>query len=192
MTIKGKNITELKVAAKANIREHYGFPGSAKHIALVAVTDTATREFLAQGLSAIGLAAVLWEPTEDKPAGKRRRKTIDASIEIPVTVDIENIGRTSKIDKNRLYGFDFVLWDDKHTGLDLVEAMSAGVTPIVPEKNALSGMLKQFDPMQFSGNAFLFREPNPFLMFAAAVGYLENAKFPEDKRILLKNVLQTF
>lgn len=192
MTIKGKNVTELKSAAKANLREHYGFPAAVKQVALVAVADPAAREFLAQGLSALGLGTVLWETPDDKPAGKKRRKAGADAVEIPVTVDVENVGRAAKIDKNRLYGFDFVVWDDKHAGLDLVEAMSAGVVPVAPEKNAFSGMLKQFNPMEFSGNSFLFPKADPFLMFAAAVGYLENAKFPEDKRILTKNVLQTF
>lgn len=192
MTIKGKNVTELKSAAKANLREHYGFSASVKHTALVAVADPAAREFLAQGLSALGLGAVLWEVETPKPEAKKKRKSAQGSVEIPVTVDPDNVGRAAKIDKNRLYAFDFVIWDDQHSGLDLVEAMSAGVVPVVPEKNAFSGMLTQFDPMQFSGNSFLFKQADPFLMFAASVGYLENAKFPEDRRILTKNVLQTF
>lgn len=192
MTIKGKNVAELKSAAKANLREHYGFGKDSKNLALVAVADPAAREFLAKGLSALGLGTVLWE-TPEAPAKKPRKgaKKADA-VEVPVTVDPENVARAGKIDKNRLYAFDFVVWDDQHAGLDLVEAMSCGVTPVVPAKNTFSGMLTQFDPMRFEGNSFHFNDVDPFLMFAASVAYLENAKFPEDKRILLKNVLQTF
>ena len=195
MTIKGKNVAELKSAAKANLREHYGFGKDSKNLALVAVADPAAREFLAKGLSALGLGTVLWE-TPEAPVKKPRKGAKKADVadvaDVPVTVDPENVARAGKIDKNRLYAFDFVVWDDQHAGLDLVEAMSCGVTPVVPAKNAFSGMLTPFDPMQFSGNSFHFRETDPFLMFAACVAYLENAKFPEDRRILLKNVLQTF
>jgi hypothetical protein len=46
--------------------------------------------------------------------------------------------------------------------------------------------------MKFEGNSFLFSNDHPFAVFAKTVSYLENVKFPEDRRILLKNVLATF
>lgn len=45
--------------------------------------------------------------------------------------------------------------------------------------------------MKFEGNAFLFDPANQFQMFAALVRYLENVRYPGDKRTLVKNVSET-
>jgi len=42
--------------------------------------------------------------------------------------------------------------------------------------------------MKFDGNAFLFEKVDEYQMFAALVRYLENVRYPGDKRTLLKNV----
>jgi hypothetical protein len=64
--------------------------------------------------------------------------------------------------------------------------------PILPKENHLSVSLHEFDPMHFEGNSFLFVKMNPYAIFEKIISYLENIKFPEDKRILLKNVSNTF
>jgi hypothetical protein len=42
--------------------------------------------------------------------------------------------------------------------------------------------------MKFEGNSFLFDHVDKYQVFAALVRYLENVKYPGDKRTLLKNV----
>ena len=43
--------------------------------------------------------------------------------------------------------------------------------------------------MKFEGNAFLFDAVDKFQIFAALIRYLENIKYPGDKRTLLKNLI---
>ncbi len=190
MTIKGKDVTQSRKRAKAALAERHGF-AECGHTALVAAEDPATREFLARGLSALGVGTVVLGSAGRKPAGRRKgKKSRKPSAE--ALPEIANVAWEDSLGKDGGYAFDFVIWDDRHAGLDLVGAVSRGAVPVLPEKNAFSGEFRQFDPMNFEGNAFIYREENPFLMFAAAVAYLENSKFPEDRRILLKNVLKTF
>lgn len=162
----------IKETAKTGLRELHGFPKSAAAVALVSVSDTLKRDFLLEGLSAISVAAIAVTPDE-----------------IP---KFRNVAAVEKLTANELYAFDFFLFDGEGEDFDIVKCMKAGVCPILPEKNVFSGVLKEFNPMKFEGNAFLFKDDNPFRMFAAAVSYLENVKFPEDRRILLKHVSETF
>lgn len=161
-----------KEAAKSGLRDLHGFPKSAAAVALVSVADPAKRDFLLEGLSAISVAAVAL--------------TAD---EIP---KLRNVVSIEKLTANELYAFDFFVFDGEGEDFDIVKCMKAGVCPILPEKNVFSGVLKEFNPMKFEGNAFLFKDENPFRMFAATISYLENVKFPEDRRILLKHVSETF
>ena len=161
-----------KETAKTGLRDDHGFPKSVSAIALVAVSDPVKRDFLLEGMSAIGLAAVAI--------------TTD---EIP---KLRNVVSVAKTVASELYGYDFFISDGEGADLDIVKCMKAGVVPVLAEKNVFSGILKDFNPMKFEGNAFLFKDDNQFRMFAAVVSYLENVKFPEDRRILLKHVAETF
>jgi hypothetical protein len=67
--------------------------------------------------------------------------------------------------------------------------MQNAVVPIVPITNPLSKKFSEFNPMKFEGNAFLFEPVNQYQMFAAIVRYLENVRYPGDKRTLLQNVV---
>ena len=46
--------------------------------------------------------------------------------------------------------------------------------------------------MRFEGNAFLYKKMNVFSIFEQIIRYLEDVRFPEDKNILLQNVIKTF
>jgi hypothetical protein len=48
-----------------------------------------------------------------------------------------------------------------------------------------------FNPMKFEGNAFIFEEATSYLMFEKLVRYLENIRYPWDKRTLLQNLENT-
>lgn len=164
-------IRPIKENTKANIKSFAGFPKATPHLALLAIRDEAKRAFLAEGLAAIGICALSIGAT---------------SFE---SVSIKNV---EKIHPNELYAFDFFVFDGEEESFDIVGAMKAGVVPIMPEKNVFSGILKEFNPMKFEGNGFFFKSDNPFCMFEKVISYLENSKFPEDRRILMKHVLETF
>jgi hypothetical protein len=65
------------------------------------------------------------------------------------------------------------------------------VVPIIPTQSSYSARFSEFNPMKFEGNAFLFDPANQFQMFAALVRYLENVRYPGDKRTLVKNVSES-
>jgi len=48
----------------------------------------------------------------------------------------------------------------------------------MPRKNAYGTKLGEFDPMKFTGNAFLFETNNPYLVFEKICRYLENTRYP--------------
>ncbi len=165
-------IRSLKESAKAQIRENFAIPKSIPSLALVSIEDEAQRNFLLEGLSAIGIAAV--------------------ALHVDSVPELKHVGAMKRLHPNELYAFDFVVFDGKDENVDLVKCMKSGIVPIVSQKNVFAGILKEFNPMKFEGNAFLFKDDNPFCMFAQSVSYLENVKFPEDRRVLMKNVLSTF
>ena len=66
--------------------------------------------------------------------------------------------------------------------------MKNGIIPIIPTENPLKKSLMEFNPMKFEWNAFLFEKTDKFQMFATLVRYLENIRYPGDKRVLLQNV----
>ena len=61
----------------------------------------------------------------------------------------------------------------------------------MPEKSSFSSVLRTFNPLKFCGNAFIFKKDDEYTIFSRVVAYLENNKFPEDRKILLKNVCAT-
>lgn len=99
----------------------------------------------------------------------------------------ENIIAVSKINKNDLAWFDFVLFDDLDD--DINKYIQNWVTPIVKNNNHLSSILKQFNPLKNEWNSFIYEEFNKWSIFAWIIKYLENFKFPFDNKNLVKNVL---
>ncbi|MBW7954920.1 hypothetical protein H3C61_03845 [Candidatus Gracilibacteria bacterium] len=100
-----------------------------------------------------------------------------------------NIIKTNEISKDFLSGFDFVVTDNKESSLQ--QYLKNGITPIVPENNYLSSILKEFNPLTSEGNSFLYKENNSWSMYYAIIRYLENYKFPYDNRNLVKNIIKT-
>ena len=149
----------------------YKLPTSLTAVGIIAVHDATTRRFLMEGLSAIGIGAVVLNEGESRLPG---------------------IAFRASLSPTDLSGFDFFVYDNEHDGVDVVTYMKNGIVPIMPEDNVFSGLLKTFNPMKFEGNGFFYKKTNPFCIFEKVVAYLENSRFPEDKRVLLKNVSGTF
>ena len=72
----------------------------------------------------------------------------------------------------------------------LEELITSVVVPIWPREWAHEKNLSEFNPMKFEGNAFLFEKNDKYQIFAALVRYIENVKYPGDKRTLLKNLTE--
>ena len=81
---------------------------------------------------------------------------------------------------------------DGRGSMDLVNLMKHSIVPIVPRIHPLVLSLREFDPMKFEGNAFIYESENPYLIFEKLIRYLENVRYVGDKRTLLNNVGKTF
>lgn len=98
-----------------------------------------------------------------------------------------NVVSIPEVKKDLMIGFDFILGDNHLSSLQ--EYFQNGVTPILPENNHLSGILREFDPLSSEGNSFIYKDENKWSMYYALIRYLENYKFPYDNRNLVKNVI---
>lgn len=166
-------IRKIKDAAKSGLKTEFSIPKSIPILAFVHIADESTRQFVLEGLSAIGVANVVVSDTMDASARRYAgvRKTLNES---------------------EIYAFDVLVYDGESDGIDLVKFMKAGVVPVTSDRTVFSGIMKDFNPMKFEGNGFFFSSGNPYCIFEKVVSYLENIKFPEDRRILIKHVLDTF
>jgi hypothetical protein len=90
-----------------------------------------------------------------------------------------------------LWGYDAIITDGL-SGVDLVHSVQAGIVPIIPRDHPLIASFREFDPMKFEGNAFIYESVNLYLIFEKLVRYLENIRYAGDKRTLLNNVNKTF
>lgn len=176
-TFSGKmelpEIRKIKETAKSGLKEEFSIPKSVPLLALVHIADESTRAFILEGLSAIGIANVVVSDTLDV---SHRRYA----------------GVRSQLGEHELYAFDVLIYDGESDGVDIVKYMKAGVVPVTSDRTVFSGVFKDFNPMKFEGNGFFFASSNPYCIFEKIVSYTENIKFPEDRRILLKHVIETF
>ncbi|MDD2745240.1 MAG: hypothetical protein PHU93_01760 [Candidatus Gracilibacteria bacterium] len=176
-TFSGKmelsEIRKIKETAKIGLKEEFSFPKSVPILALVHIADEATRHFILEGLSAIGVANLAISDSLDV-TGRRY-----AGVKPVIT-------------EGEMYAFDVLIYDGESEGIDIVKYMKAGVVPVTSDRTVFSGVFKDFNPMKFEGNGFYFTSNNPYCIFEKVISYLENIKFPEDRRILLKHVIETF
>ncbi|MDD3793967.1 MAG: hypothetical protein PHI37_04085 [Candidatus Gracilibacteria bacterium] len=99
----------------------------------------------------------------------------------------ENVVAISKVDDNSVIGFDFIVCDDEINNLN--SYFELGITPIVSNKNHLSSLLKEFNPVKNEGNSYIYSSLDKWSIFYALIRYLENYKFPFDNKNLVKNVI---
>lgn len=114
----------------------------------------------------------------------------DANIESFMMLACDAIGvkLVSNIDDLAREGADAFITDVLSEKIPTDFLMKNGVVPIIPAENPFTKSLIEFNPMKFEGNAFLFEKVDQYQIFAALVRYLENIRYPGDKRILLKNI----
>lgn len=172
-TSNAPTVREIKNLASKNLRQLLGLSKTAPLVGAIAIKDEPLREFVTKGIVSLGYACVVLGEEPNKAS--------------PHQVSVLSLGH------DELFAMDYFIYDNEFEGIDVVQCLKAGVVPIMPEANVFSGMLKPFDPMKFEGNGFFFSEKeNPYEVFAKFVSYTENIRFPEDRRVLLKNVVSTF
>ncbi|PID84162.1 hypothetical protein CSB09_02700 [Candidatus Gracilibacteria bacterium] len=97
----------------------------------------------------------------------------------------------SKIPQDLIGGADAILLSGDESVDFLRDFLASGVVPILPKKSEIASYFESFNPMKFTGNAFLYKKNNSFLIFEKICGFLENRKYPGDKKILTKNIRAT-
>lgn len=157
--------TQKRDTAKL-IKWNYKFISKNKPTGLIILNNINSIDFLLDGLEVLSCDFVV------KSEKKLKEKL--------------NIAYDNSIKKDLISWFDFVITDNDLEWLR--DYFSNGITPIVPENNYLSTLLKEFDPMKNEWNSFLYKDWNTWSMYAAIVRYLENYKFPMDNRNLVKNI----
>lgn len=123
----------------------------------------------------------------------------DALVNLPVSFVIEmnwlkeeeklwkNIVATWKVLNENLIWFDFLICDKDISCLK--KYLEKWIVPIISKQNPLKTILKDFNAIKNTWNAFLYEVENKWLIFEALVRYLENYKFPFDNKNLIKNIL---
>ena len=85
--------------------------------------------------------------------------------------------------------YDFIICDDdSDCNLDLY--LKKGIVPILNKWNHLWALFREFNPMINEWNSFLYSEKNEWSIFHSIVRCLENMKFPQDRKNLVKNVFE--
>lgn len=130
-------------------------------------------------------------------ADKGARAVIFNAIKNPEIRDfIENacqeiqVACIRQISPEKIAGLDAVVCDFEEENDNIKPFLEQFVTPIFPQNTDWD--LAEFDPMKFSGNAFLFSKNNKFLIFEKICRMLENMNYAGDRRVLLKNLVATF
>ncbi len=131
--------------------------------------DSETRDFVIQGLADLGVAVFI--------TGKTLSKS-------PLIKSVHDF------DTEFLEWCDFLVSDSHTSPARITACILAGIIPVVPKNTPFKWMFSQFDPMQFTGNSFVY-DGGQYQIFASVVALLENMKFPADREILLKNVVKT-
>ncbi len=159
-------LTEKKKYSKI-LKDYYHFNTKNKATGLILLQDEASIDFLLDGLEVLSCDFVV-----------KTKKQLWAKL---------NIVTSWEIKKDLLMWFDFVVSDNEMEGL--WEYFKLGIVPILPNNNHLSGILKEFDPLQSEWNSFFYLNQNKWSLYASVIRYLENYKFPYDNRNLVKNVM---
>lgn len=88
-----------------------------------------------------------------------------------------------------ILGADAYISDKENTNFQ--QLLENAIIPIISKNLADSYGLTEFNPMKFEGSAFIFENSNEFCILEKVVRYLENIRYPGDKRTLLENVKKT-
>jgi hypothetical protein len=166
---RNERIIAHKNTAKKELLGKYKLPKSTRYISCIDLHDSKTRDFVIQGLADLGIAVFITGKTTSK-----------SSL----------IQSVHDFDTEFLEGCDFLVSDSHTSPARITACILAGIIPVVPKNTPFKGMFSQFDPMQFTGNSFVY-DGGQYQIFASVVALLENMKFPADREILLKNVVKT-
>ncbi len=146
----------------------------------------------------------------DALGGELMEQTIAGILELPVGIVIR--GRGSKkygeffttLTKNASHRIAIIPDDEEHLRSmlagsdiaiffssdteeeDIANVLRYGVIPV----SMPSPLLENYNPVQETGNAFIYEASNPWLCFASLVRALETFKFPYDWRTIQRHAME--
>ncbi len=147
----------------------------------------------------------------DALGGELMEKTIEGILELPVGLVIRGRGSKkygelfTKLAKahphkigiladdetslrKMLAGSDIAMFfSEKDDDLEVLNALRYGVIPV----SLGADHLDNYNPVQESGNAFVYEEANPWLCFGSLVRALETFKFPYDWRVVQRHAMES-
>lgn len=94
----------------------------------------------------------------------------------------------SNMNEAVLAGADIWITDVLDDSIPIQELSQKRIVPIIPMIPVYKDIFSEFDPMKFTGNAFIFQSIDQFQMFEKIIRALENMRYAGDKRMLLENV----
>jgi len=97
----------------------------------------------------------------------------------------------TQVDEESIAGADIWITDVLSENIPQSLLCQNRVVGVVPRISNETALYSEFDPMKFTGNAFIFDSVNEFLMFEKLIRALENMRYAGDKRMLLQNVEAT-
>lgn len=159
-------ILKNKKEVSNNLKTDFWLPKKNKALALIKLTNKTLLKKLYFGLANLPIDfVVIWDFWKE---------WIDENF--------KNIYITKEIDNKYLIWFDACIFDDNIT--DIHWYNTNAIIPILPEKNHLSALMKEFNPMK----SYLYSQNNEWSIFHSITRYLENYKITFDNKNLVKNV----
>lgn len=147
----------------------------------------------------------------DELGGELLEKVLPGILELPVNIVIRGRGskkygeyfsKMTKEHKNRiaimsddddsirkmLAGCDIAMFLSGQPDTEMLEnVLRYGTVPVsMPHE-----LLENYNPVQESGNAFVYEETTPWLCFASLVRALETCKFPYDWRTIQRHAIES-
>jgi len=162
-------LTGKKKEIQQKILLEFGLSKSFKLTGIVCLQNSKTLESLIDGISILPANFIVLS-----------ERTLSSSA--------KNIVCMKNISPELEIGLDFMVSDNETEKFDTY--FKKGMVPIVPSKNYMGSLLKEFNPVKAEGNSYLYGEETHWEIFYALVRYLENAKFPYDNRNLVKNIFE--
>lgn len=130
---------------------------------------------------------------------KKTRGTIyialqDDTLHRSIYEACRSVGIVPIIDRvEHFIGLDVFVWDGQAPLLwSLPQLLWYGVVPVILKTSPYTWLFSEFNPMQFEGNAFIYETLETFPLFEKIIRAFENMRYAGDRRVLLKNVIQTW
>jgi starch synthase len=178
---------EHKAANKAALQDLLGWPEEPKQPIVclsTGMTDELGGPLLEQvinGILELPVALVI------RGRGSKKYGKLFTQLQKRSPHRIAILGDDEENLRTMLAGSDIALFCSAKSGDDIQLALRYGVIPVALPTDTLD----DYNPVQETGNAFVYAEPSPWLCFASLARALETFKFPFDWRTIQRHAMES-